>query len=65
MKVEILEKAKKRNEILKEALNNYNLKKYDLVINKMEELEKELKPWDDPYLLGHIYALLCNIVNTH
>lgn len=61
MKVEILEKAKKRNEILKEALNNYNLKKYDLVINKMEELEKELKPWDDPYLLGHIYALLCNI----
>ena len=60
MKVEILEKAKERNEIIKESLNNYNSKKYELVINKLEELEKDLRPWDDPYLLGHVYALLCN-----
>ncbi|MCR4734853.1 MAG: hypothetical protein K5829_07620 [Treponema sp.] len=60
MKVEVLEKAKKRYEIIKEALNNYNSKKYELVINKLEELEEDLKPWDDPYLLGHVYALLCN-----
>lgn len=60
MKVEILEKTKERNEIIKESLNNYNSKKYELVINKLEELEKDLRPWDDPYLLGHVYALLCN-----
>lgn len=60
MKVEVLEKTKERNEIIKEALNNYNSNEYELVINKLEKLENELKPWDDPYLLGHIYALLCN-----
>lgn len=60
MKVEVLEKAKKRYEIIKEALNNYNSNEYELVIKNLEEFEKELKPWDDPYLLGHVYALLCN-----
>ena len=60
MKVEVLEKVKKRNEIIKNALNNYNSKKFELVIKDLEEFEKGLKPWDDPYLLGHAYALLCN-----
>lgn len=60
MKVEVLEKAKKRYEIIKKALNNYNSNEYELVIKNLEEFEKELKPWDDPYLLGHVYALLCN-----
>lgn len=61
MKVEILEKVNQRNEELRIALENYDSKQFKLVIKQLEDLEKELKPWDDPYLLGYVYALLCNI----
>lgn len=60
MNDKIIQKSTKRWEIINEAINSYKEKKYELVINSLENFEKELKPWDDPYLLGYSYALLCN-----
>lgn len=55
-----LKTIKDKIEILEKCIDHYNNKSYVKVIEILENMEKDFSIDDDPYLLGHVYGLLCN-----